>query len=458
MQLIIWDKAGPKRVEKLTAQDFDKKRARLVARIIEDVRKFGDRALIKYTKRFDEVELTSKRLRVGEGDINKAYEQMDVKFVPMLKQILDNIRSFYRKQLRKSFRLKGKDGIVLVGTYRPLRRVGIYIPGGTAPLVSTVYMTVVPAKVAGVKEIVIVSPPTKGGDIDPHILTVANLLGVKEIYRVGGAQAIAALALGTKTIKKVDKIVGPGNVWVSEAKRQVYGFCDIDMLAGPTEVVILADRYADTSFVISDLLAQSEHIDGINILITISRKLAEEIRKKVHEGYIIIVRSLKEAADVINLIAPEHLQIMIRNPSRVIKRIENFGACFIGPYSPATVGDYVAGPSHVLPTGGTARFYSALGVDDFIRRSHLIKYTKEALEKVRDQIGKLAEIEGLELHKGSIEARFQVPRPVEEEKNPNPVPEVKVPKEAPNEEKGVKEEAEKEDPDKKGDERGQDQG
>ena len=458
MQLIIWDKAGPKRVEKLTAQDFDKKRARLVARIIEDVRKFGDRALIKYTKRFDGIELTSKRLRVGEGDINKAYEQMDVKFVPMLKQILDNIRSFYRKQLRKSFRLKGKDGIVLVGTYQPLRRVGIYIPGGTAPLVSTVYMTVVPAKVAGVKEIVIVSPPTKGGDIDPHILTVANLLGVKEIYRVGGAQAIAALALGTKTIKKVDKIVGPGNVWVSEAKRQVYGFCGIDMLAGPTEVVILADRYADTSFVVSDLLAQSEHIGGINILITISRKLAEEIRKKVHEGYVIVVRSLKEAADVINLIAPEHLQIMIRNPSRIIKRIENFGACFIGPYSPATVGDYVAGPSHVLPTGGTARFYSALGVDDFIRRSHLIKYTKEALEKVRDQIGKLAEIEGLELHKGSIEARFQVPRPVEEEKNPHPLPEVKVPKEAPKEEKGVKEEAEKEDPDKKGDERGQDQG
>lgn len=448
MHLIVWDKAGSKKIERLTVQEFDKKRARLVARIIDDVRKFGDRALIKYTRRFDGVELTSKRLKVGEGDINKAYEQIDVKIAALLKQIIDNVKGFYKKQLRRSFKLKGRDGIVLGGNYQPLKRVGIYIPGGTAPLVSTVYMTVVPAEVAGVKEIVLVSPPTKNKDIDPHILAVANLLGVKEIYRVGGAQAIAALALGTKTIPRVDKIVGPGNAYVTEAKRQVYGFCDIDMLAGPSEVAILADGHADASFVASDLLAQAEHLGGVSILITMSRKLADEMRKRVSEGYAIVVRSLKEAAEVINLVAPEHLQIMIKNPSRVVKLIENVGACFIGPYSPTVVGDYVAGPSHVLPTGGTARFYSALGVDDFIRRSHYIYYTKEALEKARDQIARLAEIEGLVLHKGSIEARFEMPRNLSEAK-----PE--VPKEA----KGVeKEEAPKESPDKKEDARGQDQG
>lgn len=445
MHLIVWEKTGARRIEGLTAQEFDKKRQRLVGRIINDVRKFGDRALIKYTKRFDGVELTSKRLKVGEGDINKAYEQIDVRIATLLKQIIENVKSFYKKQLKKSFKLKGKDGIVLGGNYQPLRRVGVYIPGGTAPLVSTVYMTVVPAKVAGVKEIVMVSPPSKGGDIDPHILAVANLLGVKEIYRVGGAQAIAALALGTKTIQRVDKIVGPGNTYVTEAKRQVYGFCDIDMLAGPSEVVILADRFTEPSYVACDLQAQSEHLGGVSILITTSRKLADQMKKRVTDGYIILVHSLKEAADVINLIAPEHLQIMIKNPSRVMKKIENVGACFIGPYSPATVGDYVAGPSHVLPTGGTARFYSALGVDDFVRRSHLICYTKEALEKARDQIVKLAEIEGLNFHKNSIEARFAGHGPVDEKKLSEGSKEVK----------SVQKDDSKEGADKEGHERGQ---
>ena len=406
MHVINWDKTGLRKLEKLTAQDFDKKRFKAVNKIIEDVRKFGDRALIKYTKRFDGVELNRKRLRVGEGDINKAYEQIEVRFIQLLKHAIENVKNFYRKRPKKSFRFKARDGVILEENYTPIERIGIYIPGGTAPLVSTVYMSVLPAKMAGVKEIAIASPPTRNGEIDPHILVVASMLRVKEIYRVGGPQAIAALAFGTKTIPKVDKIVGPGNVYVTEAKRQVYGFCDIDMIAGPSEVVVLADRHADPSYVASDLLAQAEHSNSTAILVTSSRRLANEIKKKVDTGYIIIVRSLKEAVKVINSIAPEHLQIMVKKPSQIKKKIVNAGAIFIGSFTPVAVGDYIAGPSHVLPTGGTARFYSALGIEDFIKRSHSISYTREALEKVKDQIIKLAEIEGLEQHKDSVEVRF----------------------------------------------------
>ncbi|MEA3560815.1 MAG: histidinol dehydrogenase [Candidatus Omnitrophota bacterium] len=453
MHLIFWEKGGSKKIERLTARDLDKPVYRAINRIIDDVRKTGDRALVKYTNKFDGVNLSPKRLKVKEGDVNKAYEQIDVKFVPLLKQAMENVKGFYKKRLKRAFRLKTRDGVMLEEKYYPIERVGIYIPGGTAPLVSTVYMSVLPAKMAGVREIAIVSPPSRGGEIDPHILVVANLLGVTEIYRIGGPQAIAALALGTKTIPRVDKIVGPGNQYVAEAKRQVYGFCDVDMVAGPSEVIVLADRYAEPNYVVADLLAQSEHAGSTVILITTSKKLANEVRKRVDSGYAIVVRNLKEAIKIINTIAPEHLQIMIKSPSRIKKKIINAGAIFIGAYSPVAVGDYIAGPSHVLPTGGTARFYSALGIDDFIKRSHFITYTREALEKVKKQVVRLSDIEGLKLHGTSLEVRFAEAEPAEVKQEQEKSSLAETPSEAKvtQESKDAQKENRQESPDKKTD-------
>jgi histidinol dehydrogenase len=268
-------------------------------------------------------------------------------------------------------------------------------------------MTVIPAKVAGVKEIVIATPPNRDtGEIDPHILVVANLLGVNEIYRVGGAQAIGALAFGTRTIEKVEKIVGPGNPYVTEAKRQVFGFVDVDMVAGPSEVAVIADFEANPDYVTCDLLAQSEHFGGTAYLITNSKKLAEAVRKRVDKGTIILVKSLTEACQAANEIAPEHLEIMTAKPQRLLKRIRNAGAIFLGPFSPAVVGDYMAGPSHVLPTGGTARYFSPLSAATFVKSSQVITYTREGLERVREPIRKLAEMEGMVLHRISLEVRF----------------------------------------------------
>ena len=269
-------------------------------------------------------------------------------------------------------------------------------------------MTVLPAKIAGVNRIVLVSPPDKSGNINPHILVVADLLKVDEIYRVGGAQAIAALAYGTKSIPRVDKIVGPGNIYVSEAKRQTFGFVDIDMIAGPTELVIIANRFSDPGYIIADLRAQAEHIGGLAILITNSKKLAREIKYATEDvnGFIILAKNLREAAEIADRIAPEHLEILVKNPKGLVKRINNAGAIFLGPYSPAAAGDYVAGPSHVLPTGGTARFFSGLSVSDFIKSSHIIGYSKKALEKAREPLEKIAGIEGLQKHLDSIKARF----------------------------------------------------
>lgn len=414
MQLVLWDKQFQKKLQRDFGQDFDKEIAKKVNRILLEVRTRGDAALRRYTREFDRVELPLKKLRVGEGDINRAFEKIQFQFVPLLKQVMENVRAFYQKELRKSFQVRGRGGVLLAKKYHPLQRVGIYIPGGTAPLVSTVYMTVIPAKVAGVKEIAITTPPNRDtGEIDPHILVVANLLGVAEIYRVGGAQAIAALAFGTRTIEKVEKIVGPGNPYVTEAKRQVFGFVDIDMVAGPSEVAIIADSTADADYVTCDLLAQSEHFGGIAFLITNSKKLAETLRKRVDKGTIILVKSLGEACQAANEIAPEHLEILTQKPRRLLSRIRNAGAIFLGPYSPAVVGDYIAGPSHVLPTGGTARYFSPLSASSFVKSSQVIAYTKEALEKTREPIRKLTEMEGLVLHRISLEARFT-------EKNENP--------------------------------------
>jgi len=378
-----------------------------VKRIIEDVRIFGDEALIKYTKKFDGVKLSLKQLKVSEIEISGAYQNISPNFVASLKVIIENINRFYRKTLKKSWRIKDQDGVVLGENYTPLERVGIYIPAGTAPLVSTVYMTVLPAKIAGVKKIVLISPPNKQGYIDPHILVVADLLKVDEIYRLGGAQGIAALAYGTKTIPRVDKIVGPGNMYVSEAKRQVFGFVDIDMIAGPTELVIIANRYSDPKFIIADLKAQAEHAKGLAILITNSKALAKEVKSQANiNGFIILTKNLAQAVEITNRIAPEHLEILVKNPQRLVKGIKNAGAIFLGPYSPTAVGDYVAGPSHVLPTCGTARFFSALSVLDFVKTSHIISYSKKALEKVKEPLEKIATIEGLTKHLESVKARF----------------------------------------------------
>jgi len=268
-------------------------------------------------------------------------------------------------------------------------------------------MTVLPAKIAGVDRIVLVTPPNQYKSVDPNILVVADLLKVKEIYKIGGSQAIAALAFGTKTIPKVDKIVGPGNAYVTEAKRQVFGYVDIDMMAGPSEVVIVANQYSNPAYVKADLLAQSEHFMGLSVLVTTSKRLAKLMKKEVDKGYIILVKNIEQAAEVVNKLAPEHVEIMIKSPTKLLKQIRNAGAVFIGPYSPTAVGDYIAGPSHVLPTGGTARFFCGLGVKDFVKSIHIISYSKKALEKGRDSLEKLTKIEKLHRHLDSIKVRFE---------------------------------------------------
>jgi histidinol dehydrogenase len=407
MQVLNWDKQTQKKIRRDYATLFNTDIFKKVSRILSEVRQSGDTALRRYTREFDGIDLPLKRLAVTQGDINRAFEKIQVPFVPLLKQITENVREYYEKELKKSFEITGPNGVHLGKRYEPLDRVGIYIPAGTAPLVSTVYMTVIPAKVAGVKQIAIATPPRRDtGDIDPHILAVANLLGVNEIYRVGGVQAIGGLAFGTKTIPKVDKIVGPGNAYVTEAKRQVYGFVDIDMVAGPSEVAIIADADANPDFVTCDLLAQTEHHGGMGYLITNSKKLVEVMRKRVDSGIIIQVKSIAEACEVANEIAAEHLEIMTEEPEKVAQSIRHAGAIFLGPYSPTVIGDYIAGPSHVLPTGGTARYFSPLSASTFIKSSQIIRYTPEALEAAKTHVQKLTDMEGLFLHRISLEARL----------------------------------------------------
>lgn len=377
-----------------------------VRRIIEDVRLEGDDAVIRYTKRFDKAFLTAKELKVDEAEISGAYQGITSDFISSLKIIINNVSDFYKKQKQKAVRITHEDGILLKEIILPLDSVGIYIPAGTAPLVSSVYMTAIPAKMAGVKNIIMATPPDENGRINPHILAVANLLKVNEIYKVGGAQAIAALAFGTKTIPKVDKIVGPGNMYVTEAKRQLFGYVDIDMLAGPTELVVIANRHSNPDYVVADLEAQAEHIDGLSILVSTSKQLLRQVKKRTSKGYAIFAKNIDEAIDITNKIAPEHLQILTNNPASVANRIEHAGAIFLGPYSPTALGDYAAGPSHVLPTLGTARFFSGLCLSDFMKKSHVISYSKRALERMRPGIETVARLEGLPKHYESVNARF----------------------------------------------------
>ncbi|MEA3305716.1 MAG: histidinol dehydrogenase, partial [Candidatus Omnitrophota bacterium] len=332
------------KIIKLSGKQFAKLRFRNLAKnrrirssvekIINSVRQNGDDAILKYTRKFDNVKLAAKELKVSERETNGAYQDISPDFVTSLRDVIDNISKFYKKQLKKSWKMRDADGVLLGEKYQPLDTVGVYVPSGTVPLISSVYMTVLPARIAGVKRIVLVTPPNKYKSVDPHILVVANLLKVDEIYKVGGAQAIAALAFGTKTIPNVDKIVGPGNQYVNEAKRQVFGYCGIDMIAGPSEVVVLANQHSNFEYVKADLLAQAEHHMGLSVLVTTSRKLAKIMKKEVEKGYIIIAKNIDEAVEIINKLAPEHLEIQIKSPRKVLKRIRNAGAVFVGPYSP----------------------------------------------------------------------------------------------------------------------------
>lgn len=403
-------KQSGQNIEKLYARHLTLRRKAVeekVRAIIDDVRLQGDEAVIKFTKRFDGVKLTARQLRVAESEISSAFGNITPEFVGHLKTIINNVSNYYKKQIHKPCKIKDSDGVMLKEEIKPLDSVGIYIPAGTAPLVSSVYMTAVPAIIAGVKRVVIVTPPNKSGQVNPYILAVANLLKVSEIYKAGGAQAIAALALGTKTIPKVDKIVGPGNIYVTEAKRQLFGYVDIDMLAGPTELVVIANRYSNPEYVIADLEAQMEHIGGVSILLSTSKQLIKQVKDRVPNGYCILCKNIDEAVDIANRLAPEHLQIMTNNAHTVAKNVRHAGAIFLGPYSPTALGDYAAGPSHVLPTMGTARFFSGLCLSSFQKSNHVIAYSKKALERIREPLEKVAHLEGLVKHADSVNVRFK---------------------------------------------------
>ena len=378
-----------------------------VSKILKDVCEREDDALLEYTKKFDKVKLLPKQLRVSEGEISAAFNELDSSIISAFKLAIDNVTKFYKKEAPQYIkRIKEANGKILINRYVPLERVGVYVPAGTAPLISTVYMSVIPAIVAGVKEIVLATPPRKDKSINPFILAVASLLKIKEIYRIGGAQAIAAMSFGTKTIKRVDKIVGPGNEFVTEAKRQVFGKVDIDMLAGPSEVVIVASRGANIDYIVADLEAQTEHHNGMGIVVTNSAKIIKELRKKKIKGFVLRVKYLEEACEVVNAIAPEHLEIFTKKPSKILRKIKNAGAIFLGENTPTALGDYTAGPSHVLPTGGSARFFSSLSTKEFLKEIHIISYTKKALQEEAAVVEKIASLEGMQKHIESVKKRL----------------------------------------------------
>ncbi|MFF2909145.1 histidinol dehydrogenase [Paenibacillus sp. NPDC057934] len=399
-----------------------------VKEIVADIKKEGDAALFRYTERHDGALLTPDTLRVKPEELEAAYGKVEASFVSAIRAAAANIRAFHTRQKRNSWMDLQPDGTILGQIIRPLKRVGVYVPGGKAAYPSSVLMNVIPAQIAGVPEIVMVTPPSTGGKegIDPYILVAAAEAGVHEIYRVGGAQAIAALAYGTESIAPVDKICGPGNIYVALAKREVYGAVDIDSIAGPSEIVVLADETAEPAYVAADLLSQAEHDEMASaILVTPSQSLAESVADEVERqlqvlprqaiarasvenyGAIIVVESMEEGISVVNRLAPEHLEIVTADPMSLTGAIENAGAIFLGAYSSEPVGDYFAGPNHIIPTNGTARFSSPVDVDDFIKKSSLIYYSKEALLRDGQTIIELARREGLEGHARAIEIRLE---------------------------------------------------
>lgn len=397
-----------------------------VNEIVEAVRANGDAAVFEYTKKFDGADLNGNNIRVTQDEIDEAYRQIEPDVLDVIRKAIVNIRTYHEKQRQYSWFDSKPDGTILGQKVTPLTRVGVYVPGGKAAYPSSVLMNILPAKVAGVEQIIMVTPPGKDGKVNPGTLVAANEAGADVVYKVGGAQAVAALAFGTETIPKVDKIVGPGNIFVALAKKAVYGYVSIDSIAGPSEILVIADETANPRYVAADLLSQAEHDELASaILVTTSETLADQVseevdafvkkllRKEILEksldnyGYILIAENLNQAVDIANEIASEHLEIVTKNPFEVMTQIKNAGAIFLGEYSSEPLGDYFAGPNHVLPTNGTAKFFSPLSVDDFIKKSSIIYYSRQALEPVKDDIIKFAESEFLTAHANSIKVRFE---------------------------------------------------
>lgn len=397
-----------------------------VAEIIQNVKSNRDQAVFDYTKRFDGADIGPENIRVTEEEIREAYEQVDKSLVEVIRKALVNIRSYHEKQRQYSWFDSKPDGTMLGQKVTALSKVGVYVPGGKAVYPSSVLMNIVPAKAAGVEKIIMTTPPGKDGKVNPSTLVAAHEAGADEVYKTGGAQAIAALAFGTESIPRVDKIVGPGNIYVALAKKAVYGHVSIDSVAGPSEILVLADETANPRFVAADLLSQAEHDEMASaILITTSRELADKVSKEVdaftaelsrkeiiqksldNYGYILVAENMEDAIDTVNEIASEHLEIVTKDPFQVMTKIKNAGAIFIGEYSSEPLGDYFAGPNHVLPTNGTAKFFSPLSVDDFIKKSSIIYYSREALEPIHEDIIKFATAEQLTAHANSIKVRFE---------------------------------------------------
>ena len=396
----------------------------IVTDIINNVKENGDKALFEYCKKFDKAELTS--LQVTEAEIDEAMTLVDDRFIEILKKAAANIRKFHEKQVRNSFIINDEDGIIMGQKVIPVDRAGLYVPGGTAAYPSTVLMDSIPAKIAGCKEVVITTPPTAEGKVNPVILAAARIAGVDKIFKVGGAQAIAALAYGTESIPKVDKIVGPGNAFVAEAKKQVFGQVSIDMIAGPSEILIIADGKTNPKHAAADLLSQAEHDKLASaVLVTDSLELANAVSAELeiqipllsrseiaresidNNGKIIVADNLDEVIEISNELAPEHLELCVEQPFDYLDKIRHAGSIFMGRYTPEALGDYFAGPNHTLPTGGTAKFSSPLSVDDFIKKTQYTYYTREALEKVAEDVGYFAEMEGLTAHAKSATIRTE---------------------------------------------------
>ncbi len=397
-----------------------------VQEIVDDVKTRKDEAVFEYTRRFDKAELTPETIRVTDREIEEAMSQVEPGLLEVMKHSMANIRSYHEKQKRNSWFDSRPDGTILGHKVTALESVGVYVPGGKAAYPSSVLMNIVPAHVAGVKNIVMVTPPGNDGRVNPVTLTAAHLAGATEVYKVGGAQAVAALAFGTQSIPRVNKIVGPGNIFVALAKKAVYGHVSIDSIAGPSEILVIADDSANPRYVAADLLSQAEHDElASSILVTTSMELAQKVSREVegflkvlprseiisksldNYGYILVVDNMADAVKTANEIAPEHLEIITGNPFEVMTKIQNAGAIFIGEYSSEPLGDYFAGPNHILPTNGTAKFFSPLGVDDFIKKSSIIYYSKEALEAAHKEIEAFAESEHLTAHANSIRVRFE---------------------------------------------------
>lgn len=395
--------------------------------ILANVKENGDKALFQYTKDFDKADINASNIKVTEEEIKEAYDRLEnPELVQVIRRSLKNIKEYHEKQKQYSWFDSKPDGSILGQKVTPLSRVGVYVPGGKAAYPSSVLMNFIPAKVAGVEQIVMVTPPGKDGKVNPNTLVAANEAGVDVIYKVGGAQAIAALAYGTESIAKVDKIVGPGNIYVALAKKAVFGYVSIDSVAGPSEILVLADETANPRYVAADLLSQAEHDELASaILVTTSEELANKVseyvdmfvsklkRKEILQksldnyGYILVTDTMQDAIDTANDIASEHLEIVTKNPFDTMTRIKNAGAIFLGENSSEPLGDYFAGPNHVLPTNGTAKFFSPLSVDDFIKKSSIISYSREALEPLSEDIQKFAKAEGLTAHANSIRVRFE---------------------------------------------------